>query len=196
MRTRTGVPAVKDRIMADSPAAKPRKPRAASTAKATAAPRKRKATPNTAERVAADAANSSAQEKLRAKAEGIRAEATRKAGEIGDEVSKLAGQAGDRARNLANQGKDKAAHGLEALAKAIEDSAGTVDDRLGQQYGDFARSAAGTVAGLAGKLDQQDIDELVASTRDFVKKSPAVAIGSAAVVGFMLARLLRSSDKS
>jgi ElaB/YqjD/DUF883 family membrane-anchored ribosome-binding protein len=181
--------------MAETSGAKPRKPRATKPrAAATAKPRARKATPNTAERVAADAP--SLEEQIRTKAEGIRAEATRKAGEIGDEVSKLAGQAGDRARDLANQGKGKAAHGLEALAKVIEDSAGTVDDKLGAQYGDFARSAAGTVAGLAGKLDQQDIDELVASTRDFVKKSPAVAIGSAAVVGFMLARLLRSSDRS
>jgi ElaB/YqjD/DUF883 family membrane-anchored ribosome-binding protein len=181
---------VKDELMAETTGAKPRKPRAAKPKAATAAkPRARKATPNTAERVSASTV--SLEEQLRSKAEGIRAEATRKAGEIGDEVSKLAGQAGDRARDLANQGKGKAATGLEALAKAIEDSAGTVDDRLGQQYGDFARSAAGTVAGLAGKLDQQDIDELVASTRDFVKKSPAVAIGSAAVVGFMLARLLR-----
>jgi ElaB/YqjD/DUF883 family membrane-anchored ribosome-binding protein len=179
--------------MAETTGAKPRKPRTTKAkAASTAKPRTRKATPNTAERVA----DPSLEQKVRAKAEGIRAEATRKAGEIGDEVSKLAGQAGERARDMANQGKDKAASGLEALAKIIEDSAGTVDDRLGAQYGDFARSAAGTVAGLAGKLDQQDIDDLVASTRDFVKKSPAVAIGSAAVVGFMLARLLRSNDRS
>jgi ElaB/YqjD/DUF883 family membrane-anchored ribosome-binding protein len=183
-------------MMADSTAAKPRKPRATTrTAKpkaSTTTTRKRKPTPNTAERVA----DPSLQDKARAKAESIRAEATRKAGEIGDEVSKLAGQAGERAKDIANQGKGKAAHGLEALAKAIQDSAGSVDDRLGQQYGDFARSAASSVAGFAGKLDQQDIDELIESTREFVKKSPAVAIGSAAVVGFMLARLLRSSDKS
>ena len=101
-----------------------------------------------------------------------------------------------RARELARQGKDKTASGLDSLAKVIEDSAGTVDDKLGKQYGDFARSAATTVAGLAGTLEQQDIDELVESTREFVKKSPAVAIGSAAVVGFMLARLLRGSNRA
>lgn len=177
--------------MAETTGAKPRKPRAPK-AKTTASART--ATPNTAERVETPAP--SLEEQVRAKAEGIRAEATRKAGEIGEEVTKLAGQAGDRAKDLANQGKHKAAVGLESLAQAIDDSAGRVDDRLGKQYGDFARSAASTIAGLGGKLDQQDLDELVEATRDFVKKSPAVAIGSAAVVGFMLARLLRGSDRA
>lgn len=178
--------------MAETTGAKPRKPRA--TKPKAAATSTRKATPNTAERV--DAAAPSLEEQLRSKAEGIRAEATRKAGEIGEEVTKLAGQAGERAKDIANQGKHKAAVGLESLAQAIDDSAGSVDDKLGKQYGDFARSAASTIAGLGGKLDQKDLDELVEATRDFVKKSPAVAIGSAAVVGFMLARLLRGSDRS
>lgn len=196
MSVRIGIPAlirhIEEVTMAETTAAKPRKPRAAKPRATTATPRK--ATPNTAERVAAAAANPSLEETIRTKAEGIRAEATRKASEIGEEVTKLASQAGGRARGLAEQGKTRAATGLESLAQAIDDSAGTVDDKLGKQYGDFARSAAGTVAGLAGKLEQQDLDELVAATRDFVKKSPAVAIGSAAVVGFMLARLLRSSS--
>lgn len=130
-------------------------------------------------------------EQLSATSDTIRSEATRKAGEIGDEVGRLYGQATERARDAARQGKHKAAEGLESLAKVIEDSAGTVDDKLGAQYGDFARSAAQTVANLAGTLEQKDIEELVDATRDFVRKSPAVAIGSAAVVGFMLARLLK-----
>ena len=175
--------------MAETTGTRPRKPRAPK-AKAPAL----EPTPNTAERV--ETPTPSLEEQVRAKAEGIRAEATRKAGEIGEEVTKLAGQAGERARDLANQGKHKAAVGLESLAQAIDDSAGNVDEKLGKQYGDFARSAASTLAGLGGKLDQKDLDELVESTREFVKKSPAVAIGSAAVVGFMLARLLRGSDRS
>src|SRR3546814_18219018 len=57
----------------------------------------------------------------------------------------------------------------------LEDSAGTVDTKFGKQYGDYARSAASTVAGLASTLDQKDLDELAGTTRDFVKQSPAVA---------------------
>jgi ElaB/YqjD/DUF883 family membrane-anchored ribosome-binding protein len=130
--------------------------------------------------------------RITATTDTIRAEAQRKATEIGDEMGKLATQAGERARSVANQGKARAAEGLESLARVIDDSALQVDNKLGKQYGDFARSAAQTVAGLADTLDEKDLDELVAATRDFVRKSPAVAIGSAAVVGFMLARMLRS----
>lgn len=171
--------------------------KAATTAKA-AKPKKTaatKAAPAAAAPTAAHAKGTVAiREQVNATADTIRTEAQRKVTEIGDEVSRLYAQAGDRARDVANQGKHRAAGGLDSLAKIIEDSATEVDDRLGKQYGDYARSAAQTVASLAGTLDEKDLDELVTATREFVRKSPAVAIGSAAVVGFMLARLLRSRN--
>ena len=78
----------------------------------------------------------------------------------------------------------------------LEDSADTVDSKFGKQYGDYARSAATTVAGLASSLDQKDLDELAGATRDFVKKSPAVAVGAAAVIGFVLARMLKGGSSN
>ena len=173
-------------------AAKPARRTAAKPA-ATTAPRKA-SKPKAAAATSAAAASTAAsfREQLSSTTDGIRQEAQRKAGEIGDEMGRLYGQASERALDAARTGKTKAAEGLDSLARAIEDSAGQVDDKLGKQYGDFARSAAQQVAGLAGTLEQKDLDELVASTREFVRKSPAVAIGSAAVVGFMLARLLRN----
>ncbi|MCC7394385.1 MAG: hypothetical protein IT553_05980 [Sphingomonadaceae bacterium] len=177
----------KEKYMAKSPAAKPAKPAAPKKA-----PTKKPAAKKSAPKASTSERAKTAGENVKAKAESIRAEATRKAGEIGDEVSRLYGEATDKARDAARHGKTRAAEGLEGLAKIIHDSASTVDDKVGEQYGDFARSAATKVSELAGALDEKDLDELVEATRDFVRKSPAVAIGSAAVVGFMLARLLRS----
>jgi ElaB/YqjD/DUF883 family membrane-anchored ribosome-binding protein len=180
----------------DTPA--PRKPRAKTATKAPAAASAattampKTAKPKSAPRAATPARPVRAQ--IAATGETMRTEAQRKIAQLGDEMARLYAQAGERAGDMARQGKGKAADGLSSLARTIDDSAATVDDRLGKQYGDFARSAAGTVASLAGTLEQQDLDELLASTRDFVKKSPAVAIGSAAVVGFMLARLMRGSN--
>jgi ElaB/YqjD/DUF883 family membrane-anchored ribosome-binding protein len=189
--------------MADTPpkvtkAASRAKPKAAPAAAKTAAPKKTATRSKAAKPAAATAAAAAAprkpiREQIDATTENLRAEATRKANEIGEEVGRLYGQASEKAMDVARTGKSKAAEGLESLAKIIDDSAVTVDDKLGAQYGDFARSAAQTVTNLAGQLEEKDIDELVAATRDFVRKSPAVAIGSAAVVGFMLARLLRGS---
>lgn len=180
--------------MVDTPAATPKKtavPRKKSAVKKTATSAKAAVAPAT---VPAVAAASPIRTQLHATSDTIRAEASRKAGEIGDEMGRLYSQATEQAAKVAKTGKTRAAHGLESLAKVIEESARSVDDTLGNSYGDFARSAAATVAGLATSLDEKDLDELVAATRDFVKKSPAVAIGGAAVVGFMLARLLRSKS--
>ena len=50
----------------------------------------------------------------------------------------------------------------------------------------------------ANSLAAKDPDELIDDTRDFVRKSPGVALAGAAVVGFALARLVKTgldSDK-
>ena len=121
-------------------------------------------------------------------------DAKAKASHLKEEAGKYADQAGVRAKEFANEGKTKTAGAMGSLAKMIEDAAPQVDERLGTQYGDFARSAAKTVSGMAGSLESQDVDQLVNNTRDFVKKSPAVAIGAAAIVGFVLARMFKSGN--
>lgn len=143
------------------------------------------------------AADHPIRDQIAATRETIRAEASKKAASLKDEATTLANQASARARDAASKGKDKAAEAVGSLAKMLEDSADTVDSKFGKQYGDYARSAASTVAGLASTLDEKDLDELAASTRNFVKKSPAVAVGAAAVIGFVLARMLKGgSDNS
>lgn len=126
----------------------------------------------------------------------IKSEASKKAATLKEEATTLANQASTKAREAATKGKEKAADAVGSLAKMLEDSAGTVDTKFGKQYGDYARSAATTVAGLASTLDEKDLDELAASTREFVKKSPAVAVGAAAVIGFVLARMLKGGSNN
>ena len=101
-------------------------------------------------------------------------------------------QAADRARTLADTGKEKASGALAQLSTMIGDAAGQVDGKLGAQYGDYARSAAGTVQTFADQLQAKDVDELIEDARSFVKKSPGVAIGVAAALGFVVARLVQS----
>lgn len=103
-------------------------------------------------------------------------------------------QAGKTAKSAAGTAKDKTGTAMQSLAKLIADTAGTVDAKLGPQYGDYARQAAESVAGAADTLDSKDVDQLLGEARDFVRKSPAVAIGAAAVVGYVLMRLAKGSD--
>lgn len=101
-----------------------------------------------------------------------------------------------KARSVATDGKAKTSDAMGGLSKMIENSAHTIDENVGAKYGDYARSAADAVSDLAEKIDSKEIDEIVEDARGFVKKSPAVAIGAAAAIGFVVARLIKSgSDK-
>lgn len=112
--------------------------------------------------------------------------------QLTDGATKLQGQAGDKAREFANLGKDRAVGALDQLATMLTDAAGQVDDKLGGQYGGYARNAADAVQKFSGQVKDQDFDQLLDQARELIRKSPAVAIGGAAAVGFVLARLFQS----
>ncbi len=109
-----------------------------------------------------------------------------------DYSAKYGAQATDKIRTLADTGKERAVGGLDQLSQMIQDAAGQVDEKLGGQYGDYARSAAGAVSNFSGQIRDKDVEELLDDARAFVRKSPGVAIGVAAALGFALARIVQS----
>lgn len=110
-----------------------------------------------------------------------------------DRFDELRGQASDRARDFAQAGKERATAALDSLVQTVEDAASDIDEKLGQQYGDYARRAAEYIDNFSGSFRDKDVDVLFTDARELIKKSPAVAIGAAAVLGFVVARLARSS---
>ena len=111
---------------------------------------------------------------------------------VKDDMNNFKAKAADGARAAAEKGKNRATEAVASISKLIRDSAATIDQNVGKQYGDYARSAADSVEGFAGKMEAKDVDDIVGEAREFVRKSPAVAIGAAAAIGFVLARLVRS----
>ncbi|MFA5963094.1 MAG: hypothetical protein WC804_03655 [Sphingomonas sp.] len=107
-------------------------------------------------------------------------------------AAKMTKEATGKARSYAEDGKARVGGVLDELSKMMGDAAGTVDEKVGAQYGNYARSAADAVSGFSESLKSKDIDDIVADARDFVKKSPAIAIGTAAAIGFVLVRLIKS----
>ena len=107
-------------------------------------------------------------------------------------TDKLSGQAADKARGLVGQGLERGSEALASVSKLIGDTATGLDDRLGSQYGDYARQAATTIEETANRLAAKDADELIDDTREFVRKSPGVALAGAAILGFALVRLVKS----
>ncbi len=105
---------------------------------------------------------------------------------------KLSGQAAEKARGFVGQGLERGSEALANVSKLIGDTASGLDERLGPQYGDYARKAATTIEETANRIAAKDADELIEDTREFVRKSPGVALAGAAVLGFALVRLVKS----
>lgn len=178
----------------------------AKTAKPKAAPKKPRAKAATnGNGSAARAKFSKAIEEARAGAQVLTKEAQAKAGAykeqfaaksgdwVGD-AKEYADQAKVKAKELAEDGKARASDAIAGLGKVVSDNAGTIDDKLGTRYGDYARTAARSMQETAAKLEAKELGELGEDAKEFVRKSPGLAIGIAAVAGFMLARVLKGSS--
>lgn len=101
-------------------------------------------------------------------------------------------QAGEKARGLLTQGLERTSEALANVARMVGDTAPGIEERLGSEYGDYARRAAGSIENVANSIASKDPDELIDDTRNFVRNSPGVALAGAAVVGFVVARLLKT----
>ena len=101
-------------------------------------------------------------------------------------------EATDRAGGFVSQGLERSAEALSNVSKLVGDTAAGLDERLGQAYGDYARKAASAIENTANSIASKNPDELIEDTRNFVRNSPGLAVAGAAIVGFMVARLIKS----
>lgn len=105
---------------------------------------------------------------------------------------KLSAQAAGKARDFVGQGIERSAEAIANVSRLIGDTASGLDDRLGEEYGTYARRAAETLESTANRLAAKDPDELIDDTREFIRRSPGVALAGAAIAGFAIARLVKS----
>lgn len=162
-------------------------------------------TPNSPNESASEPAKShfaKAVDEARAGAQALGKEAQNKAGAYRDkfdqtktdwsnEARAKSGEAKDRAYQFANEGKAKTSETISSLSKMVEENASKIDETVGSKYGDYARTAARSMQDAATKLDEKTLEDLGEDAREFVRKRPGLAIGMAAVGGFMLARIFK-----
>lgn len=145
---------------------------------------------------------SAALDEAKAGAAALKAEAATRAGtyrqqakgKSSDLMSDAKGYGEDakvKAADLAREGKAKASEAISSLSKMVSDNAGTIDEKLGPKYGDYARTASRNMQEAADTLNAKSVEELSEDARAAVRKSPGAAVGIAAVTGFMIARLFR-----
>ena len=111
---------------------------------------------------------------------------------VRDNASGLGQQAVDKVRLFAEDGKERAGGALDQLAQMLTDAAQQVDEKVGAQYGDYARTAASSVQGFAQSVRDKDVDEFADNVRGYVRQSPAAALGIAAAFGFVVARVINA----
>jgi ElaB/YqjD/DUF883 family membrane-anchored ribosome-binding protein len=104
----------------------------------------------------------------------------------------LRDQAGGRVREFADGGKARASDTLDELSKVVADAADSIEERLGGDYANYARKAGDAISDFADSLRRKEVDEIYDDVRSAVRKSPMVAIGAAAAVGFTLVRLVKA----
>jgi ElaB/YqjD/DUF883 family membrane-anchored ribosome-binding protein len=152
-------------------------------------------TPAGSRSVEAKSRFNAALEEARAGAALLGAEARERAGAYSTQARERGdnwvGEAKSKAGELAVQGKSKASEALSGLSRVVEDNVGTVEQNLGAKYGDYARNASVKLRETADTLDRKSVEELGEDAREMVRKSPAAAVGLAALAGFLLARLFR-----
>jgi len=102
-------------------------------------------------------------------------------------------QAKGKSKELATEGKTRASEALASLGRMVSDNATAIDEKFGAQYGDYARKASRSLQEASVKLDSKSVDDIGEDAREMVRKSPGLAVGLAAVAGFMLARMFRGS---
>ena len=107
-------------------------------------------------------------------------------------TDKLSEQAGAKTRDLVGQGLERGGEALANVAKMIGETATGLDERLGAEYGDYARRAATSLESAANSIASKNADELLDDTREFIRKSPGVALAGAAIIGFAIARLVKN----
>jgi ElaB/YqjD/DUF883 family membrane-anchored ribosome-binding protein len=112
----------------------------------------------------------------------------------GDERNLIRAQGGRGDRGTggtAGAGLAVAADVLKAVADGARSLADQLKDPSVAPAADALRKTGDGLDKAADNLRDQDVDELVAKSRDYMKDNPAVTIGAAALAGFVLARMMR-----
>lgn len=108
-------------------------------------------------------------------------------GGMASNVKEKASEMGSKVQDQAEVGKDKAADGLEKAAEQMR-------TRLESQGGPQAQVGVKVADGMektAGYLREHEAAEIWSDVESFVKEHPMQAAATAAVAGFVIARILR-----
>jgi hypothetical protein len=111
------------------------------------------------------------------------------------QASELANRGGEQVKSqLANQ-KHNAAQRMTPIQTALRETGQQLRNQGQGPVAEYADKAADQVGRFAGYLRENDVDTLLNDARGFARRNPAVYLGSAAALGFLATRFLKSSSE-
>jgi hypothetical protein len=113
------------------------------------------------------------------------------AAQVRRQASRLLDQGMGKATQFAEAGKDQVATKLDDVASVLTIFAGSAREQYGDTAGGYIEAASRSVAAGAEGLRGRTIRGLVAESRIFLAKNAGAAIGTAAVAGFIAARIAK-----
>jgi len=124
-------------------------------------------------------------------------ETTAKAEEIGGrmqhEVQRLTQQTKDQGQAMLQDQKHAMAEQVSGLANALHSTAEQLKTQDQSAMAQYTQQAAEGLERFSRTLKDRDLGTLVGQVEDFARNQPGAFIGSAALLGFMAARFLKSS---
>lgn len=126
--------------------------------------------------------------------------------DLGAAAADLGNEAQEQVSNLTDQVRQQATSQLSAQKEQIVDTLETVALLL-HQAGEHAQQqdktllanyvdkAAQRVGSVSESLGQQDVTQVIQTTKDFARREPMLFVGGALAAGFLGARFLRSSSE-
>jgi len=98
----------------------------------------------------------------------------------------------DNARTVVEEQKERGASRIDSLAQAIRGAANQLDEEIPQAAG-YVNAAAGQLERVSSLLRDNSVEELMGKATDLAEERPVVFVAGALAIGFVLARLLRST---
>lgn len=110
-------------------------------------------------------------------------------------VSDVHGRATEQVQTRLDSQKTRAAESLSGVAQSLRTTSRQLTDAPAG-LGGYVQQAADQVDSLARYLESSELGDLVDDVEDFARRSPAVFLGGAFVLGMLGARFLKSSRRN
>lgn len=92
--------------------------------------------------------------------------------------------------------KDRAAGGLGDVADLIKQAGSQLREQGSAGGGQIAENLAERISQLSTTVHDKNIEEIIADTENFGRSNPVAFLSLAALIGFILARFLKSSGQA